>query len=111
AITPAAEAAALERKRRRETLRTFLIWIGMQVSLVERQVALKAPTDLGKFHDGSITADVFYSVAVARNCAPARCRFCGTLSNRALRSATAWWSCSSAILKAVSAPSSIAPCS
>jgi len=80
----------VERKRRRETLRNVLIWIGMQASLVERQDALKALTDLGRFYDGSITAGVFYIVAVARNCAPARCKFCGTLSNRALRSATAW---------------------
>src|SRR6266478_4063405 len=54
---------------------------------------------------------LFYNVPAARNCAPALCRFCGMLISNALRSATAWWNCSSAILKAVNAPSSIAPCS
>jgi hypothetical protein len=53
----------------------------------------------------------FYSVALARSARLALCRFCGMLISNALRSATALWNCSSAILKAVNAPSSMAPCS
>src|SRR6202011_1713287 len=101
--------AAVERKRRRESPRALLrgILIVMQASLIGRQDVLKALTDLGRLCDGSITAAAVYKVPVARNWAPARCRFCGMLIMNALRSATALWNCSSAILKAVSAPSSM----
>jgi hypothetical protein len=53
----------------------------------------------------------FYIVPPARSATLALCRFCGMLISNALRSATALWNCSSAILKAVNAPSSMAPCS
>src|ERR1700682_3476126 len=81
-------------------------------SLLDRPIGYAvALTALGRLCDGSITAMPVYNVPVARNCAPALCRFCGMLISNALRSATALWNCSSAILKAVNAPSSIAPCS
>ena len=70
---------------------------------------------LGSKCDGSIAerpaAMTAYKVPVARNCALARCRFCGMFASNALRSATAWWNCWSAILNAVNAPSSMAPSS
>src|SRR5882724_2609429 len=50
---PAPVAAAVERKRRREIARAFLVV--MQVSLIGQQTALKALTDLGGLCDGSIT--------------------------------------------------------
>src|SRR5882762_3315596 len=81
-------------------------------SLLDRPTGCaEALTDLGRLCDGSITPMPVYNVPVARNWAPARCRFCGMLISNALRSATALWNCSSAILKAVNAASSIAPCS
>src|SRR3984893_13105186 len=107
---PAPVTAAVDRKRRRESLRENLrgISIVMHASLIGQQDALKALTDVGRLYDGRITARPVHNVPVARNCAPARCRFCGMLISNALRSATALWNCSSAILKAVRAPSSMA---
>src|SRR6202022_3432231 len=63
-----------------------------------------ALTDLGGLCADSITPMPVYDVPVARNWAPALCRFCGMLISNALRSATALWNCTSAILKAVNAP-------
>src|SRR6202022_106349 len=68
---------------------------------VRRQNVPKALTDLERFDDGSITEVIAQAEPAARNCAPTRCRLCGGLINSALRSATALWNCSIAILKAV----------
>src|SRR5882757_9790182 len=65
---PAPVAAAVERKRRRESpgenrwviLRGILIV--MQASMIGRQNALRALTDLGRYCDGAITGRVFYKV-------------------------------------------------
>src|SRR6266436_1898718 len=54
---PAPVAAAVERKRRRESPREIarVFLVVMQVSWIGQQNALKALTDLGRLCDGSIT--------------------------------------------------------
>src|ERR1700693_3606062 len=59
---------------------------------------------VGSGCDGPITAEIAYRVPVARNTVPALCRLCGMFISSALRSATALWNCSSAMLKAVKDP-------
>ena len=78
---------------------------------IRRENAMPAPPELERIDDGSITGFADQALPAARNCALARCRFCGMLINSALRSATALWNCSIAMLNAVNVPSSIAPCS
>src|SRR5438477_11027190 len=94
-----APAPAVERKRRRESPRRPLreILNVMRASSGSGAGATIAPTDLDRIHDGSITGFADHALPAARNCALARCRFCGMLIKRALRSATALSHCAIAM--------------
>src|SRR3954451_18047351 len=83
-----APAPAVERKRRRESLREILNVMRAPFGPV-RAYATPASPDLERIDDGSITGFADQALLAARHCALARCRFGRMLINSALRAAPA----------------------
>ena len=89
AVRRQAEAAKTLFDRRAAGLAERVQWRQTPIGIQQRPAgAIAHPRHR---RDGRMTAIAAYKVPVARNCAPARCRFCGMLASTALRSATALW--------------------